>query len=261
MKFMKWYFSPALFAAAAIALFAAWLAFEPAAIRAFFDDGGRSPFELATIPVFLVIIPAVWIARPFTGPKKRVALLCGAVSVVAAMAVVKELDLHNAALHFLFPETVAADGHLAPGLFKPNGAPLSGTPFKMRVLTNPGVPFGMKCAIVFYFAAFFGVFAALLAYFAKDFAAGVFRLDPVAWSVGCLGGAGVAVQIFDRLPAWWCHSQGIEKEACDERFLSLCTCFEEGLEMALAAFAIVAIFQGAAKKRRGSVQTGKAFHE
>ena len=90
---------------------------------------------------------------------------------------------------------------------------LSGTPFKARFLTNGAVPFGAKAFVVLYFAAFFGVFAATLAYFAVPFVKGVFSLHPVAWTVGCFGGSGVLVQIADRLPSWLGHSHGLEKSA------------------------------------------------
>ena len=244
--FCKWYAAPAIFAAAVAALAAVWAAAAPETVARMFDGGGKAPVEIAALPLFALIVPAVWMKPPFGGSRLRRNLLCCAVTSVALMAIVKETDLHNAALHLLYPDFTGEDGALLPGLFKPNGAPLSGTPFKMRVLTNPGVPLGMKALIVFYFAAFFGVFAAGFAYFAIPWIRGVFAFVPAAWTFGCLGATGVCVQVFDRLPAWRCEAAGIAKDALDPSFKAFCTCFEEGLEVVLALFGLLAVLQGAA---------------
>ena len=114
----------------------------------------------------------------------------------------------------------------------------------MRVITNPGVPFGMKLCIVFYFAAFFGVFAAGFAYLFPRWIKGVFRLDAASWAWGCFGGSGVVVQVADRLPAWLGHGYGLDKHSADgvTAATSLCTCLEEGGEMMIAIFALLTIW-------------------
>ena len=246
MKFLKsWLCAPSLWFAGVAALVATWAVMDPAALVNAFDQDGHSPFELATLPFFAAIVPLVWWKCPFAGSKKRRAILCLAVSIVALMAIVKELDLHNMALHALCPNFVGEDGKLIPGvLFKPNGQPLTGTPFKARFLTNGAVPIGAKAFVVLYFTAFFGVFAATLAYFAVPFVKGVFALHPVAWSVGCFGASGVLVQIADRLPSWLDHAHGLEKSAEGVTAAqSLCTALEEGGEMMIAVFALLAIYQ------------------
>jgi len=96
---------------------------------------------------------------------------------------------------------------------------------------------------VAYFALFFGVFAALLAYFSPRLVKGFLRFHPVAWTVCLLGGSGVMVQVFDRLPAWYRHSKGVPAESLPGGFLSFCTAFEEGGEMLIAAFALLAVLQ------------------
>ena len=236
---------PILFAIGIAALLATWLAMEPAALRHAFDQDGYSPFELATLPFFAAIVPLVWWKCPFTGSKRRRTILCLAVSLVALMAIVKEMDLHNMALHVLYPDFVGENGSIVPGvLVKPNGQPLTGTPFKARFLTNGAVPLGAKAFVVLYFTAFFGVFAATLAYFALPFVKGVFTLHPVAWTVGCFGGSGVLVQIADRLPSWLGHAHGLEKSSDGVTAAqSLCTVLEEGGEMMIAVFALLAICQ------------------
>lgn len=227
---------PALFALGLLALFATWLVMEPAALRHAFDQDGYSPFELATIPFYAAIIPLVWWKCPFAGSRARRTLLCLAVSCVAAMAVVKELDWHLWAIGKLYPDVVAS--------FK-------GTPFKMRFLTRAAtasglpIPLGAKTFALAYFALFFGVFGVTLLYFAKDLVVGFFRKVPPAWSMCCFGAAGVMVQLCDRMPAWIRHLRGIPKPKGDEidAVSSLFTALEEGGEMLIALFAILAILQ------------------
>lgn len=235
-------FGPFVFILCAVALFVTWLVMDPTALHHAFDNDGRSPFELATIPFFAAIIPLVWWKCPFTGSRARRTLLCAAVSIVAFMAVVKELDLHLWAMHALFPQVVNADGSVY-GLVKPNGTPLTGTPCKMRFLTNPGAPLAAKAFVLFYFTSFFGVFAAMLAYFFGPLMKGFFKLHPVAWTMCCFGSSGVMVQIMDRLPAWYRHAKGLPKEKAIDACASLCTAFEEGGEMMIALFALIAIIQ------------------
>ena len=246
-KSRGWLVPPAFFVAGLAAIVFVWSVSDPGWLSAFFDNDGRSPFEIATLPVFAAIVPAVWMFCPFSGSRLRRTVLCSAVSIVATMAIAKELDLHCAMLHWMYPDFVGEGGSLVPGkLFKPNGSPLTGTPFKMRVLTNSGVPIGMKAAVLFYFTAFFGVFGAGLLYFLKRWTIGVFRLEPAAWSFGCLGASGVLVQIADRLPSWLDHAHGLDKHSLDgvSAASALCTAIEEGGEMMIALFAMMTIVFG-----------------
>ena len=210
MKLKPYLVGPVLFVLCLLALFATWAVMEPAALHRAFDADGYSPFELATVPFFAAIVPLVWWKCPFTGSPRRRALLCAAVSCVAVMAVVKELDLHVLAMRELFPEVVKANGSVY-GLVKPNGTSLTGTPFKMRFLTNAGAPLAAKAVVLFYFGSFFGVFAALLAYFFPQLVKGFFALHPVAWTMCCFGTSGVMVQLCDRMPAWIRHARGLSK--------------------------------------------------
>ena len=107
MKFLKsWFSGPALWFAGVAALLVTWAVMEPAALVHAFDQDGYSLFELATLPFFAAIVPLVWWKCPFTGSKRRRMILCLAVSLVALMAIVKEMDLHNMALHALCPDYV-----------------------------------------------------------------------------------------------------------------------------------------------------------
>jgi hypothetical protein len=225
----SWLLAPVVYLLSMVALAVVWMVMEPQSLRAAFDADGMSFFETMTIPFYALIVPTVWLCCPFSGSVKRRMLLCSAVSCVAVMAVVKELDLHLFAMKSMFPDVVAN--------FK-------GTPFKMRFLTRGGIPFSAKLLAVSYFALFFGVFAALLAYYFPCLLKGFFRFHPVAWTMCFFGGSGVMVQVFDRLPAWYRHAKGLPKSAVvDGPFGSFCTAFEEGGEMMIAAFALIAILQ------------------
>ena len=219
--------APAVFALSLSALACTWAVMDPAALRSAFDSDGRSVFEILTLPFYALIVPAVWLACPFGGSTMRKVLLCLAVSCVAVMAVCKQFDLHIAVLSSFYPDTVAN---------------FRGTPFKMRFLTRGGIPLGAKLMVVSYFVLFFGVFAALFAAYALKFVKGVFKLHPVAWSVGCMGASGVMVQLCDRIPAWYRHTIG-GGQHLPSAVQSACTAFEEGGEMMLASFALLAILQ------------------
>ena len=224
----SWMLAPVVFLLAVVLLGATWAAMDPQALRAAFDADGRSFFETLTLPFYALIVPVVWLCCPFGGSGRRKALLCAGVSCVAAMAVVKELDLHLAAMSALYPDVVAN--------FK-------GTPFKMRFITGSGIPFGAKALAVSYFVLFFGVFAAMLVCFLPRLVKGFFRFHPVAWTMCFFGGSGVMVQIFDRLPAWYRHARHLPKSDLADSFTAFCTAFEEGGEMLIAAFALLAILQ------------------
>lgn len=226
----SWMLSPVVYLLSLAGLAFLWYVMEPVALRAAFDADGKSFFETLTIPFYALIVPAVWLCCPFSGSVKRKVLLCSAVSCVAVMAIIKQLDIHLAVIRSIYPDVIAN--------FK-------GTPFKMRFITGSGIPFGAKVVVLSYFVLFFGVFAALLAYYFPKLVKGFFRLHPVAWTMCCFGASGVMVQICDRLPAWYRHCKGMVDKSLlvDSAFGSLCTAFEEGGEMMIAAFALIAILQ------------------
>ncbi len=224
-----WTLSPIVFLAWCVAFAVVWLVMSPEAINNAFNQDGHSVFELATLPFFAAIIPLVWWKCPFSGSTKRKVILSLAVSIVVVMALVKETDAHLAFISWLYPDVVAN---------------FRGTPFKMRFLTNGSIPLSAKVVVVSYFVLFFGVFAAGLLYYAKDLICGFFKRNPVAWSVCFFGGSGVMVQVFDRLPSWYRKAAGISKDDFGlNSFTSFCTAYEEGFEMLIAIFALIAIYQ------------------
>lgn len=240
----SWLLGPAVFAALTLVFAVIWLIMPPEALIRNFDDNGRSPVELLTIVSYFAVIPLVFAFNPF---KSR--LMPYAVSVIVLMAVVKQLDLHNALLHAIYPEIVNGEGWISSsaGLVKPNGNPLTGTPFKMRVITNGEVPFGMKSIVVLYFVMLFGLFGALFAVYFKKWLTGVFKLDATSWAWGSFGGAGVLAQCADRIPSWLDHSFNLSKNAVDgavSSAQSLCTALEEGSEFTMAMLAVLTILLG-----------------
>lgn len=224
----SWLLAPIIFLLFIIAFAVVWGIMEPEALCAAFDDDGKSFFEAMTISVYALIVPAVWLCCPFGGSMRRKIILCSIITCIAAMAIVKELDLHIMVLNAMYPDVVAS--------FK-------GTPFKMKFLTSGKVPLGAKLATLPYYILLFGFFAGMLLCYARRLIVGIFKLHPVAWSIGCLGASGVMVQIFDRLPAWYRHAHGLRKNAIIGEFGSFCTAFEEGGELMIAAFALLAILQ------------------
>lgn len=238
--------APVVFLAGLIALVITWAVMEPAALHHAFDADGHSVFELATLPFYVAIIPLVWWKCPFTGSPLRKAVLCSAVSCVAFFAVCKELDWHLAAITAMWPDVVAD--------FK-------GTPFKMRFLTKSmtggpasmPIPIGAKCMVVAYFTLFFGVFAAMLAYYSVALVKGFFKRVPAAWSVCFLGGSGVMVQLCDRMPAWIRHARGLPKDKTIDALSAFFTALEEGGEMLIAIFALIAILQAHAAREKGEL--------
>lgn len=225
----SWLLAPAVYLLFLGALALTWAVTDPQVLLASFDADGRSFFETLTIPFYALLVPAVWLCCPFSGSVKRKALLSAGVSCVAVMAIMKQLDLHFEVIKALYPDVIAN--------FK-------GTPFKMRFLTRGGIPIGAKLVAASYFVLFFGVFAAMLAYYFPKLVKGFFRFHPVAWSMAFFGLSGVMVQVFDRLPAWYRHAKGLSKsEVINTPFASFCTAFEEGGEMMIASFALIAILQ------------------
>lgn len=225
-----WMVAP-FFAALFVAVFiTSWLNVDPPQLIHVFDQGGTAPVELMTIPLFGAIVPLVWLCCPFSGGRVRKFILSLCVSILAIMAIAKELDLHIAFIEWLYPEV--ADYH--------------GTPFKMKFLTKTDYPIGAKAVVIAYFGILFSIGGYAIARYIKPLFKGFFKFHPVAWSIAFMGGSGVVVQLSDRLPAMLRKCGWISVEAMDKHtgsVAALMKVFEEGTEMALAVFALLAILQ------------------
>ena len=225
-----WMVAPVLAALFAAVFVVSWMAIEPTRLISIVDQDGRSPLELMTIPFFAAIAPAVWLFCPFSGSRKRKFLLSLAVTLLSVLAVMKELDLHIALIEWAYPDV----------------AQYHGTPFKMKFLTKTDYPIGAKALVVAYFGILFSIGGFAIIRYIKPLFKGFFKLHPAAWSVAFMGGSGVLVQVADRLPAMLRKLGWIDPALMDKHtgsVAALMKVFEEGSEMALAAFAILAILQ------------------
>lgn len=178
--------------------------------------------------------------KPVDGKKPALAAACAGLPQAAGdaqMVEVAEADRKTGEMQTVAYRVRFGEG----GWLSAEG--LSGTPFKMRTLTSPDVPVGMKALVVLYFTLFFGLFGFGFLLLFGTWLKGVFALDPACWAWGCLGASGVMVQVFDRLPAWLGHAGGlgVKAGAAVTGATSLCTCFEEGGEMLVAVFALMTI--------------------
>ena len=203
----------------------------PEAVLANFDADGHSMVELMTLPLFAMVIPLSWLCCPVAGSLRRRAFWCTVFSVLGFMALVRELDWHKIWFAQLWPEVAAT---------------FRGTVFKMRFLTAGDMPVVPRLFVLVFFVLFFAATVGPLLYFIRRLIAGLFRLHPVAWTMACFGAAGVMVQTCDRLPSTLRDMELLRPETLDKAsgtLTALMTALEEGGEMMLAAFALLAILQ------------------
>ncbi|MBR1870881.1 MAG: hypothetical protein IJ802_03545 [Kiritimatiellae bacterium] len=226
----SWAIAPVAALAFAVVFVVSWAVLPPESAIRLYDQGGFSPVEIATLPLFALIIPLVWLCCPFEGSRRRRIVLQLCVTALALFALAKETDFHIAIMRYFYPDTVN---------FK-------GTPFKMKFLTKSAFPFGAKAIVLVYFGTLFGIAAFAIARYFKPLLRGFFKLHPVCWSVAFMGGSGVLVQICDRLPAMIRKAQLLDPALMDKQtgsVAALLKIFEEGTEAALASFALLAILQ------------------
>lgn len=201
-----------------------WAVLDPATLESLFDNHGASPVELMTLPLFALIIPLVWLCPPCGGTTGRQCRWAALWSLLAAMAIVRETDLHKMLFASIWPD-VAEN--------------FAGTVFKMRFIKAGDIPFMPKLFVIVFFVLFFVSVIVPLVRYALPLIKGFFKFEPVAWTVACFGGASVVVMIVDRLPANLRHA-GVE---LSEKTLALLTTFEEGGEMTMALLALLALLQ------------------
>ncbi|MGN0832714.1 MAG: hypothetical protein ACI4RD_03570 [Kiritimatiellia bacterium] len=226
----SWLVAPAVAVAAFAVLLALWGATDPATYASWFSiDAGLAPVEWMTLPLFGLIAPLVWLCPPQTGSVRRQWLWAALWSVLGAMAIIRETDLHKLLFAQLWPDVAGS---------------FPGTVFKMRFLKASCVPLAPKLFVLAFFAVFFAATAVPLLRYAVPLVKGCFRLAPVAWSAATFGAVSVFVLIIDRLPAnlrdWGVVNL---KAPGHEKWLALCKGLEEGAEMLMAALALLALLQ------------------
>lgn len=221
-----WLVAPVCFVISLAILVALWWALEPETVMVLFDQDGAAPVELMTLALFALIIPLVWLCPPVGGSARKQAFWCAEWSLLAVMAIVRETDLHKALFADLWPEIAAG--------FK-------GTVFKMRFLTTWDMPIVPRLFVLFFFILFFAAVMLPLVRYILPLAKGFFTLKPVAWSAAVFGATSVLVLVCDRFPAWYRHAH--DDTALPDAAKAFCTVLEEGGEMMMALFALLALLQ------------------
>jgi hypothetical protein len=226
MCFLKskraWLAAPALWLAGAAALIAVGALSSPGWVQLHFDQDGGSPVEVATVGLFFFQLGFFWLVPPMR-PDRRRALWLSGFSLITFFAICRELDWHKLLL----------SGANLPGMTR-------GTPFKLKFLTNPCNPLSDRLIVAACFAAAIALCAGTLLYFLPRLLRGLGKLHPVCWSVGFLGGTALLSQVFDRLPATLRHACHI---TVSDRVHALMTALEEGQELLLPLFVILATLQ------------------
>ena len=227
----SWILAPAVFLGGFGAFAVCWAVMEPQALMANFDADGHSMVELMTLPLFAAIIPLSWLCCPVAGSARRKAFWCFVFSLLAFMALVRELDWHK--IWF---------AQIWPGI----SATFPGTVFKMRFLKCGAVPLLPKLFVAAFFAVFFAATIGPLLYFLRRLLKGLWKLHPVSWTMAAFGATGVVVQTCDRLPSLLRNNELVSPELINKAsgpLTALFVALEEGGEMMLAIFALVAILQ------------------
>jgi len=226
MCFLKskhsWLAAPLLWLGGILVLILTWSLATPAWITAHFDNKGSSPVESTTVGLFFVQIAFLWLLPPMRQCKQRLFWLAD-FSLITLFAICRELDWHK---------LLITASHL-PGT-------THGTPFKMKLLTNPGNPLSDRLIVAACFVAVIVICGGTLLYFLRRLISGLFKLHPVCWSIGFFGGTCILIQIVDRLPAVLRHDFKI---VISEHLHALTLALEEGQELLLPLMIILAIIQ------------------
>jgi hypothetical protein len=203
-------------------LIAVWASHTPEWISLRFDNDGASPVESATIAFFWLQIAFFWLLPPVRPGKFRAFWLAD-FSLLTFFAICRELDWHKLLV------TVSN----LPGASH-------GTPFKMNFLKNAANPLADRLIVAACFALVIALCGGTLLWFIRRLLNGLFKLHPVCWSVGFFGGTILLIQIFDRANSVLRKDYGI---LLTESQQALCTVLEEGQELLLPLFIMLAILQ------------------
>lgn len=226
MCFLKnkhaWLAAPLLWLVGLTALLAVWACATPQWIELNFDQDGKSPVEIVTVALLFFQIGFLWLVPPIKPLRKRF-FWAVVFSIISFIAICRQMDWHKL-------------------LITPSGLPgaTRGTPFKMRFLTNTANPLSDRLVVPACFVIVIVVCVGALLYWLPRLLKGLFRLHPVCWSIGFIGGTTILVQFFDRAPSILRKDFGIH---LTESTGALFTALEEGQELLLPLFAILAILQ------------------
>jgi len=226
MCFLKskrsWMAAPLLWLAALAALLTIWVCATPQWIAVNFDQDGGSPMEIATVALLFFQIGFLWMVPPIK-PRRQRFFWAAVFSLISFIAICRQMDWHKL--------LITASG--LPGATR-------GTPFKMRFLTNTVNPLSDRLIVLACFVIVIGVCAGALIYWLPRLFKGLLRLHPVCWSIAFIGGTTILVQFFDRAPSVLRKEFNIH---LTDSTGALFTALEEGQELLLPLFAIIAVLQ------------------
>lgn len=227
----SWLLAPILYVAGFGFFVGCWAVMDPATLIENFDADGHSMVELMTLPLFAAIAPLSWLCCPVGGSRRRKVFWCLVFSFLAFMALTRELDWHKQWFAMIWPEIVEN---------------FPGTVYKMRFLKCGAIPLVPKLFVGTIFAFFFAATIGPLLYFIRRLLKGLWRFHPVSWTMAAFGASGVAVQTFDRMPATLRDMEFLDPVLLDRSCgtaTALFKALEEGGEMMMAIFALIAILQ------------------
>ena len=218
----SWSVAPLIWLVGMAVLFLICAIATPEWIQTHFDDDGNSTIEVVTVGLLFFQIGFFWLVPPMRASRSRPFWLTN-FSLISFFAICRQLDWHR---------LLIAPSNL-PGATR-------GTPFKMRFLTNPVNLLSDRLIVAACFVVVILVCGGTLLYFLRRLWTGLFKLHPVSWSIGFMGGTLILIQIADRLPAVFRKNFGIR---LSDSMYALMTALEEGQELLLPLFVIVAVLQ------------------
>ncbi|MFO7938064.1 MAG: hypothetical protein R6V06_10740 [Kiritimatiellia bacterium] len=195
----------------------------PEWIELHFDQKGGSPVEIATVALFFFQMFFLWVMPPVPLENLKGKALCFVFSVITFIAICREMDWHKKMIDVSHIEGAT-----------------HGTPFKMRFLTNPVNPLADRLLVLFCFIVVIGLCAGILLWYIRPLVKGLFRFQPVCWSIAFIGGTGILIKIFDRISSILRKDFNIMLTDQQE---ALTCALEEGQEVLLPLFVIIAIMQ------------------
>jgi hypothetical protein len=214
--------APVLWLCGLAAIVIVWIFATPDWIMVHFDQDGMSPIELTTIGLFFAEIGFFWLVPPMLPGLRRTLFLTDLLSDLvhrdlprAGLAQAADFgdapsgSDHGDAVQNALPaerQQPAARPHHRVPLLRGHHRPMRGNPALLPAAA----------------------------------AARIFKLHPVCWTLACLGGAFVASQFADRLPANLRHMFGIH---VSDSVHALLAALEEGQELLLPIFVILATLQ------------------
>ena len=116
------------------------------------------------------------------------------------------------------------------------GAPL----LKCVFWTNPINPLPDRLFVLFWFVVVIALCAGTLLWYIRPLLKGLLRFQPVCWSIAFIGGTGILINIFDRMGS---VLRKDFKILLTDNQKALATVLEEGQELLLPLFVIVAVIQ------------------